>query len=186
MNDNDKIKKFFGFGGNEESQSSVDGENTASESTSNEKEALEKAQATIAEWADKYLTLTADFENYKKRLSSERADWANEAQKRIVLDLLSIVDNFERALEQEKKREENAHVNWLAGFEMIYQSLEKLLAKYGVQAIAETSVFNPKYHEALMQVESDKHKSGEIVQVLQKGYTMNDKVIRPSTVSVAK
>jgi molecular chaperone GrpE len=186
MNENDKIKKFFGFGGNEESQTSAEGEAGSIESAANEKQALEKAQATIAEWADKYLTLTADFENYKKRMSSERADWANEAQKRFILDLLAVVDNFERALEQEKKREENANVNWLAGFEMIYQSLEKLLAKYGVQPIAETSVFNPKYHEALMQVESDKHKSGEIVQVLQKGYTMHDKVIRPSTVSVAK
>lgn len=183
MNDNDKFKKFFGFGGNEEASNATEG---AEESASTEKEMVEKSQAAIAEWAEKYLTLTADFENYKKRVSSERADWAQDAQKRIVLDLLDVVDNFERALEQEKKREDNAGVAWLAGFEMIYQSLEKVLAKYGVQAITDFSVFNPKYHEALMQVESDKHKSGEVVQVLQKGYMMNDKVIRPATVSVAK
>lgn len=183
MNDNDKFKKFFGFGGNEES---AEGTENTQESVATDKEALEKAQATIADWAEKYLTLTADFENYKKRVNSERADWATDAQKRIVLDLLAIVDNFERALEQEKKREDNANIAWLAGFEMIYQSLEKALAKYGVQAITDFSVFNPKYHEALMQVESGKHKSGEVVQVLQKGYMMNDKVIRPATVSVAK
>ena len=183
MNDNNKFKKFFGFGGQDGAAEGAEGDNAPAMS---EKEALEKAEAHIGEWAEKYLTLTADFENYKKRISSERADWAHEAQKRIVLDLLNVVDNFERALEQEKKRETTQDSGWLAGFEMIYQSLEKLLVKYGVQAMTDFSVFNPKYHEALMQVESDAHKSGDIVQVLQKGYTMNDKVIRPATVSVAK
>lgn len=182
MNDNNKFKKFFGFNSNDEAQTAEGNQETAL----SEKEAAEKAQATIADWADKYLTLTADFENYKKRMITERADWAYEAQKRIVLDLLDVVDNFDRALDQEKKREENANIAWLAGFEMIYQSLEKLLAKYGVQPITDFSVFNPKYHEALMQVESETQQSGEIVQVLQKGYTMNDKVIRPAIVSVAK
>ena len=100
--------------------------------------------------------------------------------------MLAVIDNFERALEQEKKREAAEGVQWLAGFEMIYQSLEKLMAKFGVKEITDFSVFNPKYHEALVSVESDKHKSGQVVQVLQKGYTMNDKVIRPATVSVAK
>ncbi len=119
-------------------------------------------------------------------MTQERTDWAQDSQKQVILGLLDVIDNFERALEQEKKREEAAHVAWLAGFEMIYQSLEKLLAKFGVQAITDFSVFNPKYHEALLQVESGKHKSGEIVQALQKGYTMHDKVIRPAIVSVAK
>lgn len=183
MNDNNKFKKFFGFGENNDAQESSEGENAP---TMTDKEALEKAEAHIGEWAEKYLTLTADFENYKKRVSSERADWAHEAQKRIVLDLLDVVDNFERALEQEKKRESAEAQALLAGFTMIYQSLEKVLAKYGVQAITDFATFNPKYHEALMQVESDKHKSGEVVQVLQKGYMINDKVIRPATVSVAK
>jgi molecular chaperone GrpE len=183
MNDNNKFKKFFGFSGNEESNESSEGENAPAMT---EKEALEKAEAHIGEWAEKYLTLTADFENYKKRISSERADWAHDAQKRIVLDLLDVVDNFERAIEQEKKRESAEAQALLAGFTMIYQSLEKVLAKYAVQPITDFATFNPKYHEALMQVESDKHKSGEVVQVLQKGYMINDKVIRPATVSVAK
>jgi molecular chaperone GrpE len=152
----------------------------------NEKDALAQAQATIAEWADKYLSLTADFQNYKKRVTQERADWAQDAQRLIFLELLAVIDNFERALEQERKRENSESVAWLTGFEMIYQSLEKLLVKFGVQEITDFSSFNPKYHEALVQVESDKHESGAIVQVLQKGYTMQDKVIRPATVSVAK
>jgi molecular chaperone GrpE len=183
VNDNDKFRKFFGFGGTDGADASVDGTN---ESALSEKEQLDKANAAVAEWAEKYLSLTADFQNYKKRTTQERTDWADEAQKKVILDLLAVIDNFERALEQEKKREESAQVSWLAGFEMIYQSLEKLLAKFGVQQITDFSVFNPKYHEALVQVESDKHKSGDIVQALQKGYTMHDKVIRPAIVSVAK
>jgi len=181
INDNNKFKKFFGFGDGE--QESVD---NGADQMLTDKEVLQKAEAHIGEWAEKYLTLTADFENFKKRVSSERADWATEAQRRIILDLLDVVDNFERALEQEKKREASQDSSWLAGFEMIYQSLEKLLTKYGVQPITDFSVFNPKYHEALMSVASDTHQSGDIVQVLQKGYLMNDKVIRPATVSVAQ
>jgi len=183
LNDNDKFKKFFGFGGNNDENAASD---VTGEPALSEKEQLDKANATIKEWADKYLSLTADLQNYRKRVTQERTDWAQDAQKQVIVDLLTIIDNFERALEQEKKREETAHVAWLAGFEMIYQSLEKLLAKFGVQEISDFALFNPKYHEALVQVESDKHKSGDIVQVLQKGYTMHDKVIRPAIVSVAK
>jgi molecular chaperone GrpE (heat shock protein) len=183
MNDNDKFRKFFGFGANNDEKATTEG---GAEPVLTEKEQLEKAQAAATEWTDKYLSLTADFQNYKKRVTQERTDWAQDAQKQVLVDLLAITDNFERALAEEKKREETAHVAWLAGFEMIYQSLEKLLAKYGVQQISDFSVFNPKYHEALLQVESDKHTSGDIVQVLQKGYIMHDKVIRPAIVSVAK
>jgi molecular chaperone GrpE (heat shock protein) len=183
MNDNDKFKKFFGFGNDSDANASTEG---GSEPILSEKEQLEKANAAVTEWTDKYLSLTADFQNYKKRVTQERSDWAQDAQKLVFIDVLAVIDNFERALDQEKKRENAAGVAWLAGFEMIYQSLEKVLTKFGVQEITDFSVFNPKYHEALVQVESDKHKSGAVVQVLQKGYTMHDKVIRPATVSVAK
>ena len=144
MNDNDKFKKFFGFGGDSNEQEHAEGSN---EPAMSEKEALEKAQAHIGEWADKYLSLTADFENYKKRVSSERTDWANDAQKRIILDLLAVIDNFERALEQEKKRESAEAQALLAGFTMIYQSLEKLLLACDTKApckIAKTFLDTPR------------------------------------------
>lgn len=184
MNDNDKFKKFFGFANEEDAQAATDG--SADATTVTEKDLLDKAQATVTEWTDKYLSLTADFQNYKKRVGQERADWAHDAQKLVFVELLAVIDNFERALEQEKKRENAEGVAWLKGFEMIYQSLEKLMTKFGVQQITDFTTFNPKYHEALVQVESDKHKSGAVVQVMQKGYMMHDKVIRPATVSVAK
>ncbi len=183
MNDNDKFKKFFGFGGGDEEKEVA--HDKAMEPVANH-EALEKAQAEVAEWNDKYLSLTADFQNYKKRVDIDRAEWSYDAQKKVFLDLLNIVDNFERALEQERKQEDATEKAWLAGIEMIYQSIIKMMQKFGVQEITDFSVFNPKYHEALVQVESADHKEGEIVQVLQKGYVMNDRVIRAATVSVAK
>ena len=182
MNDNDKFKKFFGFG-SDDSEQIID---MPTDSVISDKQDLEKAQVAAAEWADKYLSLTADFQNYKKRIIQEKTDWAQDAQKLIFIDLLGVIDNFERALEQEKKRENAEGIAWLTGFEMIYQSLEKVLLKFSVQVITDFSVFNPKYHEALIQVDSQEHKSGDIVQVLQKGYIMNDKLIRPAIVSVAK
>jgi len=185
MNDNEKFKRFFGFGNNEEQEIKEQHEHAQVEPVASQ-EALEKAQAETIEWHDKYLTLTADFQNYKKRVDIDRAEWAFDAQKKVFLDLLDIVDNFGRALDQERKRENVQDTSWLAGVDMIYQSIEKMMKKYGVQEITDFSSFNPKYHEALVQVESADHKTGDIVQVLQKGYTMHDKVIRPATVSVAK
>jgi molecular chaperone GrpE len=185
MNDSEKFKKFFGFG-SENDASEIAQEQPTLADSADSKESLEKALASAAEWTEKYVSLSADFQNYKKRIDHERVEWSQEAQRKVFLELLEIIDNFERALDVERKRETTEGVAWLAGFEMIYQSLEKLIHSFGVKEITDFSVFNPKYHEALMQVESADHTSGEIVQVLQKGYVMNDKVIRPATVSVAQ
>jgi molecular chaperone GrpE len=185
MNDGDKFKKFFGFGGD----SDAENKEVSSESTNEdgvEKRSTDNITEAVAAWTDKYLSLSADFQNYKKRVDLERVEWSNVAQGKVIAGLLDIIDNFERALDQERKRENAEGVAWLAGFEMIYQSLEKLLQKFDVKEMTDFSVFNPKYHEALVQVESPDHEAGQIVQVLQKGYTMNEKVIRPAVVSVAK
>ena len=183
MNDNEKFKKFFGFGGDSEAQEVS--HDKAMEPVADQ-EALEKANAAAAEWNDKYLSLTADFQNYRKRVELDRAEWSYEAQKKVFLDILDIIDNFERALDQERKRENVESTAWLAGFELIYQSMEKMINKFGIQVITDFSTFNPKYHEALVQVDSADHNSGDIVQVFQKGYIMHERVIRPATVSVAK
>ena len=76
MNDNDKFKKFFGFSSDSDENATTDG---GSEPVLTEKEQLEKAKAAAAEWTDKYLSLTADFQNYKKRVTQERTDWAHDA-----------------------------------------------------------------------------------------------------------
>ena len=185
MNDSEKFKKFFGFGSDNDASEIVQEQPVALDNMDS-KETLDKALASVGEWTEKYVSLSADFQNYKKRVDGERIEWSQEAQRKVFLGLLEIIDNFERALDVERKRETTEGVAWLAGFEMIYQSLEKLIHSFGVKEITDFTVFNPKYHEALMQVESADHKSGEVVQVLQKGYVVNDKVIRPATVSVAQ
>lgn len=187
MNDNEKFRRFFGFDSSSEQPAEGHPQEPHTEiEPVADQNALEKATATAVEWHDKYVALSADFQNYKKRVETEKTEWFFSAQKRVFLDLLAIIDTFERALEEEKKHAESERIEWIAGFSLIYQSMEKMLKKYDIQEITEISSFDPKFHEALVQVESENHSSGAIVQVLQKGYIMQGKVIRPVTVSVAK
>lgn len=131
------------------------------------------------EWKDRCLLTAADFENFKRRSEKERISWITNTQASVLTDVLGIVDDFERALAQpvDQSRE---------GFELIYKSLQKILNKYGVQEIKEITEFDPNLHEAIMQVESPDHQSGQIVQVLQKGYRFKEQILRPAKVSVAK
>lgn len=151
------------------------------ESQENLTQQLKECQEQKDNWKDQCLRTAADFENYKKRADKERALWATAAQSAVLSDLIAIVDDFDRAFASlGQKNESNA------GFELIYKALQKLLEKYGVQEMKEVATFNPEKHEAINQVESADHKSGDIVQVLQKGYTFKNEVLRPAKVSVAK
>ncbi|MEX0940586.1 MAG: nucleotide exchange factor GrpE [Candidatus Babeliales bacterium] len=146
---------------------------------------LTVCQAELIEWKDKYLRLSADFQNFKKRLQKEQASLRRMMQADILADVLNIVDNFDRAL-QEKEAETENMKDWFAGFELIRKELYKLLEKYGVKELESYDVFDPEMHEAVMQVDSDQHESGGIVEVYQKGYIFDGSVLRPAKVSVAK
>lgn len=136
---------------------------------------------------ERCLYLTAEFENYKKRVSREKQEWIAVAQADLLTDILPIIDDMERALEQMREEklnpEENKH---LEGFHLISKEFFKLLDKYGITQIEEIKTFDPELHEALVQVESSDTQSGQIVDILQKGYKHKDRVIRPAKVSVAK
>ncbi len=143
-------------------------------------------QEELHAWKDRALRISADFENYKRRTDKEKAQWAKSNQSIILNDLLTIVDDFDRALETAHQHPATSEFNsWLAGFEMTSKELKKLLQKYDVQEIKDGEIFNPQIHEAVMQVESPDHISGSIVKVLQKGYTFKGDVLRPAKVSVA-
>ncbi len=146
--------------------------------TDNLAQQLKECVAQKEEWKDRFLRTAADFENFKKRTEKERVLWISNAQSTLLNDLVNVVDNFDRAFEQQ-------HEN-IAGFELIYKELKKLLEKYGVTEIKEVSHFDPKLHEAIMQVDSPDHKPGDIVKVLQKGYLFKGELLRPTKVSVAK
>jgi len=131
--------------------------------------------------------LAADFENYKKRVERDRGSWMFTAQAEILRDLLPVVDDFDRAI-AEYKKSENAvqYAAWISGFELIRKALDKFLSSHGVTPIEQMIVFDPHYHEAVAHVESPAHSSGQIVDVIQKGYMLNDKILRVARVAVAK
>ena len=104
------------------------------------------------------------------------------AQVSILKDLLSVVDNFDRALQGKN----DASADVYAGIEMIYKSVIQLLHKYSVKEFANYQAFDPELHEAVMDIESADHQSGQIVQVLEKGFMIKDKVLRPAKVIIAK
>lgn len=127
--------------------------------------------------------LKAEFENYRKRTEKEKADLIEYGKEQAIIEVLPIVDNFERALET--KVEENT--SFKEGVNLIYRQFKSVLEKMGVKEIeALGQMFDPYKHHAVMQEEVEGKKENEIIEVLQKGYMFNDKVIRPSMVKVAK
>lgn len=141
----------------------------------------------VDNWKEKYIRVSADLENFSKRVDKERAQWRTSGQSSILSGLLEIVDDFDRAFDQINRGgiDSNSQ-NWIIGFELIQKSLHKFLESHDVREIPTNTPFDPHYHDALMEVESPDHKAGEIVAVLQKGYTFKGQVLRVAKVSVAK
>lgn len=136
---------------------------------------------------DQLARLTADFQNYRKRTEKDRILWVDRSKADLLLPLLDVVDNFDRALEDAKKNDEQeSFAKWVQGFELIRKSLYEFLADQKVVLIEQTQVFDPNLHEAVTQVEVPDYRSGDIVEVLQKGFMIKDRVLRTAKVSVAK
>ncbi len=132
----------------------------------------------------RYLRLAADFQNYKKRVEREKSEIYAYANEKIALDIIEVMDNFERALEHS---EECADKQFAEGVAMIYKQLKNVLDKNNILEIkAEGEDFDPNFHNAVTAEENPDFESGKVIQALQKGYTLNDKVIRPSMVRVAQ
>ena len=145
------------------------------------KEIKKKKKTEVEELKDSLQRLQAEFENYKKRTEKEKGEFVKFAEKNLILDLLTVLDNFELAL----KNKDNGE-NFSKGMEMIYAQLFDVLEKKGLKKInAVNRQFDPYVHEALMQEESDKEE-GIILEVLQKGYLLNENVLRHSKVKVSK
>ncbi len=149
------------------------------------KEEVEKLTLEKEELNDKFLRLFSEFDNYKKRTNKEKIDIINTASEKVILGLLPIIDDFERAIEYNKETGEIEVVK--EGFELIYNKLSALMKRMGVAEIAaQDQVFDTDYHEAVTHfpATSDDQK-GKVMDVVEKGYTLNDKVIRFSKVVVA-
>ena len=129
----------------------------------------------------KYMRLMADFQNFKRRTEKEKSDIYAFANEKIVTELLNVIDNFERALAHGQEGDSFAN-----GMNLIFKQLQGVLEKAGVKEIEALGLdFDPNFHNAVMMEDSDKYESGKVSCVLQKGYTLNSKVIRPSMVKVA-
>jgi len=137
-----------------------------------------------------FMRVSADFANYKRRVEKERTQWIRTGQSAIIEAFLPVIDDVERALSATKaaldEHESDGLAQAVEGFELVQKNILKVLEELGVQEITCDGAFDPHHHEALMQADSDQHETGQIVQVLSKGYTYKDAVIRHAKVSVAK
>jgi molecular chaperone GrpE len=146
-------------------------------------EAAKKEEDKEEEESDRYLRLAAEFDNYRKRTAREFGELITMANSRLLKELIEIKDNFERALEGEVQGDLEAYRK---GVELIYNQLTELLQKENVEPIeAVGKPFDPNYHEAIMQQESDEYDEGIVAGEMQKGYRLGDRVLRHTRVIVS-
>lgn len=144
---------------------------------------LDKILKANEELNTRHQRLQADFSNYKKRVEKEKTSLVNYGVETLALDILPIIDNFERALEAEEGNEES----FFNGIEMIYSGFLEVLSKNSIKEIdALYKPFNPEYHHAVGMEDSEEHEKDTVIRILQKGYTMKEKVIRPTMVIVSQ
>ncbi|NBP00970.1 MAG: nucleotide exchange factor GrpE [Proteobacteria bacterium] len=153
---------------------------------SDNKEQSDACQVELTAVKEQLVRLGADFQNYKKRIERDKVEWYQTAQTQLLLDLLPVIDDFDRAMQSKQETISPEMAQWVAGFELIYKALTEFLKQRSVVEIDQVKTFDPQLHEALMQVDSPEHTTDEIVQVLQRGFMFNGKVLRPAKVSVAK
>ena len=150
-----------------------------------EYEKLKEKAAKSDEYFDKFLRIQAEFDNYKKRLEKEKIEFIKFANSDIILEMLKILDDFERAVEAGKSKHDFDIL--YKGVEMIWNDLKEFLKQKGLKEIeAKGKPFDPHEHEAMMQEETDDEPEGQVVEEFQKGYKINDRVIRPAKVKVSK
>ena len=144
---------------------------------------ISELEAEVSELNDKYLRVMAEFENFRKRSIAEKSDWIRLATQKLALEICDVVDNFERAFTNAKPGDlENSFIQ---GILLIEKQLVKALEKEGVKKIEALGMeFDPEYHDALAHIPSDMDEN-IVAAIIQNGYTMHDKVIRPVRVAVS-
>lgn len=146
----------------------------------------EKLLAELSAAKDKYVRLYAEFDNVRKRMEREKIDFIKYANQELLTDFLDILDDLERSVEAARASHED-YAAFLKGIEMVMAHVYDLLRKNDVKPIeAKGKMFDPHCHEALMQEERDDVEEGTVVDELQKGYKLGDRVIRTNKVKVAK
>lgn len=149
------------------------------------KNELDKAKAQAAENFEGWQRERADFLNYKKRIERDQAQSMQSITGNVIKRYLVVLDDLDRALKNRPKNGDDAA--WAEGIELIYRKLQSILEGEGVQPIpAENAQFDPNLHEAITHEDSPDHDSGQVIEVLQQGYLLGDRVLRPARVRVAR
>jgi molecular chaperone GrpE len=145
---------------------------------------LSDLQRERDDYKDRLLRKSAEFDNYRKRIERERREQADQSVVDLLQELLLIVDDFDRALTVDAGDSGGAYRK---GVELIHGKLHDLLRKQGITPIASLGAdFDPNLHQAVVHEESPEHREGEVIGELRKGYMMNDRLLRPAMVKVAK
>jgi len=149
-------------------------------------ELRERAAKSDDNW-ERLLRTTADFENFKKRVTREKQEAIRYANEGLLQKLVPVLDNFDMALSAAQTGQTEAAQSLQAGINMIYQQLKSALVETGLEEVdAAGKTFDPNLHEAVSQTETTEVPEGQVVQQLRKGYKLRDRLLRPATVVVAK
>jgi molecular chaperone GrpE len=149
------------------------------------KKRVEEKEKEAKEHYDRLLRVAADLENYKKRAAKEKEEWVKFGNEDLIKAILPFIDNLERAVNHAEKVKDTGVM--IEGVRLTVQQLLQALGKFGVSPIESVGKpFDPAMHEAMFVVETDKHEPNQVVEELQKGYLLYDRLLRPATVSVSK
>ena len=149
------------------------------------KKRLEDKEKEAKENYERLLRTAADLENYKKRAAKEKEDWTKFANEDLIRAILPFIDNLERAVNHAQKIDDTGVL--VEGVQLTIQQLLQALNKFGLSSFESVGKpFDPAVHEAMLVVETDKHEPNQVVEEFQKGYLLNDRLLRPATVSVSK
>ena len=147
---------------------------------------MKKLVDEAAQSKDRYVRLYADFENARKRMEREKQEFVKYANEELLVEFLNILDDLERTVDAAKVKHQDYDA-FLKGVELVMAHLYEMLKQNGVKPIdARGKVFDPHSHEVLMQEESDSYDDGVVIEDFQKGYTLDERVIRTAKVKVAK
>ncbi len=189
--ENESLKADFSGAGNGEpvfSNEDLDATETT-EQAKKEPDPLEKALEELNDYKDRLVRMAAEFENYKKRTQREYAQIIQNANEKLIIELLPIIDDMERMLKAapDKDSADSKTQTFVQGAEMIYQKFMQILSRQGLKPVESVGKeFDVNVHDALMQAETPDKEPNTIIEEYEKGYWLNDKVIRHAKVIVAK
>ncbi len=157
-----------------------------SNKTIDSSKSVKSVEEELKETYDRFLRVSAEFENYKKRSAREMSEFKKFANESLLKELLLIIDNLELAIDSSKDKK-NSNNGLIEGIDMTLKKLVKILGDFGLKQIESLEkTFDPNFHQAVMQEETDKHSQNTVIKELQKGYILNERLLRPAMVVVSK